>query len=273
MNPFSYYKPSLGGSWLLFGLLLVGGIVAAGFAAFWKGVPQSFAYAVTMLPPILFCWWEGRREQAYGESPVALDAPHFGHLPGWAVFALAAIAMLSLSVVAEPATSFLPMPDLIKAAFEEAFVNSALWDMILSACILAPLLEDFLCRGLMLRGMLANGKKPWKAIFWSAFLFAVMHLNPWQSIPAFLIGLLLGWVYWRTRSLWLPIFLHCLNNVTATILSRMRPDLEIDAGLRDLLTPTAWWTVFGIATVLLFLTLYILYEKTLSPEVQAPLDA
>ena len=108
--------------------------------------------------------------------------------------------MLSLSVVIEPTTSFIPMPDSIKAIFEKAFVESALWDMIVSTCILAPLLEELLCRGIMLRGMLARRKAPWKAIVWSALIFAVMHMNPWQSIPAFLIGLLLGWVYYRTHS-------------------------------------------------------------------------
>ena len=145
--------------------------------------------------------------------------------------------------------------------------------MIVSTCILAPLLEELLCRGIMLRGMLARRKAPWKAIVWSALIFAVMHMNPWQSIPAFLIGLLLGWVYYRTHSLWATIFLHCLNNSISTVISRVWADLPIDAGLKDVLPETTYWIVYVAAALLLAITLVILNEKTVSPQVQAPVDA
>ena len=144
--------------------------------------------------------------------------------------------------------------------------------MILATCIMAPLLEEFLCRGMMLRGMLTR-MKPWKAIFWSAFLFAVMHLNPWQSIPAFLIGLFLGWVYWRTHSLWATIFLHCLNNSLSTAATRIWSDVSVDAGWKDVLPPNTYWICYVAAALLLVVLLYILYEKTLSPEISSPVDA
>ena len=267
---FKYYKPGLGASWLLVGLTLLGSILA-GLAL--PQAPHSLTYALMTILPLAWCWWMGNMAATAGDKPLAVNAPHFGKLGAAGFLVLSAVALLALSVVIEPTTTFIPMPDTIKALFEKVFIDSALWDMIVSTCILAPLFEEFLCRGMMLRGMLAGGMRPRNAILWSALLFAVMHLNPWQSIPAFLIGLLLGWVYWRTHCLWATIFLHCFNNSISTLISRLWPDLPVDAGLRDILPPTTWWIVFGAAAVVLFLTLYLLHEKTVSPEVQTHMEA
>ena len=265
---YQYYKPGLGGSWLMVAIMLVGSVVAG---VLMPGAPQSASYALMMALPFLFCWWMGRNAREAGGRPSPVDAPHFGQLPAAVFLALTAVALIALSVVIEPTTSFIPMPDVIRNLFESVFLNSALWDMILSTCILAPLCEEFICRGMMLRGML-HYMSPRKAIIWSAVLFAVMHLNPWQSIPAFLIGLLLGWVYWRTHSLWATIFLHCFNNSISTVISRLNPDLAVDAGLRDLLPATTYWIVYAASAVVLAATLYILYEKTLPAQIPSDLE-
>ena len=271
-NYYKHYKPALGQSWLLVLLMFVGSILGSGVTLIWPDVPQSLTYALMMFLPLLWCWWMGRQAAWGGGQTAAIDAPRFGKLPAGGFLVLAGIALLGLTVVIEPTTSFIPMPDSIKAIFEKAFMDSALWDMILSTCILAPLLEELLCRGMMLRGMLER-MAPWKAIFWSAFLFAVMHMNPWQSIPAFLTGLFLGWVYWRTRSLWATVFLHCLNNSLATVISRIWPDLPVDAGLKDILPSTTYWTVYAASAAVLVLILYLLHEKTVSAEIQGRVEA
>ena len=273
IQQFKFCKPGLGLSWLMVVLVLVGSLLGGALTAVWPATPQSLSYLITMCFPLAASWWIGAQTMLRGEGALAIDAPHFEKLGAPLYLGLAAVAMLTLSIVIEPTTSFIPMPDSIKAIFEKAFMDSALWDMIVSTCILAPLLEEFLCRGMMLRGMLARGKAPWKAIFWSALVFAVMHMNPWQSIPAFIMGLLLGWVYWRTHSLWASIFLHCLNNATATLISRVWTDLPIDAGLRDVLPENIYWTVYVAAALLLVISLVILNEKTISPQVQSHLDA
>ena len=266
---FKYYRAGLGQSWLLAALLLAGNLLV-GFSL--PHAPQSLTYFFSMLFPLGWCWWMGRMTFDAGGGARPINQPRFGKLGAFGFLLLAALALLALTVVIDPTTSFIPMPDAIKAVFEKAFVDSPLWDMILSTCILAPLLEEFLCRGMMLRGML-DRMKPWKAITWSALIFAVMHLNPWQSIPAFLIGLFLGWVYWRTRCLWATIFLHCFNNSLSTVLSCLMPDLPVDASLQDLLPPAVWWTVYAASAILLIILLSLLYEKTVSPEIPAQLEA
>ena len=269
IQKFQYYKPTLGHSWLLVALIIVGSVVAG---VLFPHAPHSLGYALMMLLPLAWCWWQGNNAQLAGGTPLPINAPHFGQLHPVLFFLLAGIALLTLGVVIEPTTNFIPMPDAIKRIFEEAFMDSPLWDAILSTCILAPLLEEFLCRGMMLRGMLPQ-KGVRKAILWSAFLFAFMHLNPWQSIPAFLMGIFLGWVYWRTHCLWATIFLHFLNNAMSVVITRLWPDLPVDAGWVDVLPPTIYWITYAACVVVAAISLYILYEKTLPAKVSSPVDA
>jgi len=266
---FKYYKPTLGGSWVIVALMLVGSVLVG---VLFPHVPHSLGYALLMLFPLAWCWWKGQQAYMLGERPLAINAPHFGQLHPVVFFLLAGIALLALGVVIEPTTSFIPMPDFIKRVFEEAFMDSPLWDAILSTCILAPLLEEFLCRGMMLRGMLPQ-KGVRKAILWSAFLFAFMHMNPWQSIPAFLMGIFMGWVYWRTHCLWATIFLHFLNNAMSVVITRIFPDLPVDAGWIDVLPTTTYWGLYGSCVVVAAVCIYILYEKTLSAEVPPAVEA
>jgi membrane protease YdiL (CAAX protease family) len=46
-------------------------------------------------------------------------------------------------------------------------------------------------------------------------LFGVVHLNPWQFVSAFVIGVFSGWVYYKTRKLTLSIMIHLTNNLFA----------------------------------------------------------
>lgn len=82
----------------------------------------------------------------------------------------------------------------------------------LTICLLAPIFEEILFRGIILRGMLQKGISPIFSIFFSSLLFGLAHLNPWQFLGAGFFGGLIGFVYYRTKSLWLAIFLHGLNN-------------------------------------------------------------
>jgi hypothetical protein len=83
--------------------------------------------------------------------------------------------------------------------------------------LVAPVTEELLCRGIMLRGLLGR-YRPGVAIALSSMLFAFMHLNPWQTISAFALGLLFGWFYLRTGSLWPCIAGHAINNGICVIL-------------------------------------------------------
>lgn len=90
--------------------------------------------------------------------------------------------------------------------------------LIVLAVIMAPLFEEIIFRGIIQKGLLNNGVKPWKAILISALFFGIVHGNPWQFVGAVLLGSILGLVYYKTQSLLLPILLHAFNNLVSSIL-------------------------------------------------------
>jgi membrane protease YdiL (CAAX protease family) len=116
----------------------------------------------------------------------------------------------AMIVVNEAIVSLIPMSEEI----EESFANMVTPSLpsFLTVVVAAPVLEELLCRGIVLRGLLSH-LSPYKAVAYSALFFAVMHLNPWQGIAAFIIGCVSGAVYCKTRSILPSIFIHLLNNV------------------------------------------------------------
>lgn len=277
MKRFAYFKPNLGQSFVVMlffflGSALLGGIASVLGIASKSGLLQcqSLSYLLSMLVPTIYIFIKASKLEPV-TSPVPLNAPHFAPVKPAVCVVLVSVAMMAMSVIIEPATSFIPMPDSIKAIFEAAFVNLPLWDSILSTCILAPICEEFLCRGIMCRGMMQH-RSPWSAILWSAFIFAVMHLNPWQSIPAFLIGVFFGWVYWKTGSLWTTILLHSVNNTFSTVLARLSPnDIEVDDGFIDLMPKGQYIALYAVSLIVFIVIILFLQKKydkkTLSAEV------
>jgi membrane protease YdiL (CAAX protease family) len=77
----------------------------------------------------------------------------------------------------------------------------------------------------------------------SAAFFAVLHMNPWQAIPAFLLGLLFGYLYYKTGSLKLTMLMHCVNNTLAAVTTRI-PSLSEAETFMDILSPWAYACVF-----------------------------
>lgn len=87
---------------------------------------------------------------------------------------------------------------------------------VLSACVLAPVLEEMLFRGVILRSFLLQYSRT-KAILVSSLLFGIAHLNVYQLATAFAIGIVAGWLYERCRSLWPCILLHAAYNGFVTL--------------------------------------------------------
>lgn len=108
------------------------------------------------------------------------------------------------------------------------------FDMILSnrygyivVGLLAPLAEEVVFRGAVLRALLRWNRGPWVAIVISALLFSAAHLNPAQLPHTFLVGLLLGWLYYRTDSIIPGMVYHWVNNSIAYVLYNLYPDPDM----------------------------------------------
>ena len=268
----SAYNPSLGELWLIMlALVCLGGSVVTAVAALLlsalvqcsSGLLSLALYPLLFALAIPFIWIRSKtmyHEKTIRGAPISRDAsPSFGSMSAVIFFLLLLALTPAFSILIEPLTVWIKMPDFIKDLFGE--IGNHGWLSFFSLVIMAPLFEEWLCRGVALNGLLKNGYSPQAAIAWSACMFGVIHLNPWQAIPAFMMGLLFGWIYWRTRSLWAAIFMHAVNNGLSIALTWAFPHLPEDASTYDVVgTPYYYWMVAG-ALVIVISIILVLHHK------------
>lgn len=140
-----------------------------------------------------------------------------------------------------------PVPASIEALLRQLMEIRGPVDLVATlaiAVIAAPVLEEALFRGVLLR-QIAEGRGPAAGTVWTALFFALFHLhNPWQIIPTFFLGLLLAWTVLTTGTVMASIVLHAGFNAVSLILFAVPLGEPSDAG------PVPW-TVIGIVGLLL----------------------
>jgi len=121
----------------------------------------------------------------------------------------------------------------IDEALVEAFEELFTWPLyaIFSVVIIAPFYEELVFRKFILGGLLKKTSAT-NAILISAFFFALIHMNWLQGINAFILGIIVGWIYYKTRSIGLAMFGHFVNNFYAVTLGIVQEEL--------LSTPVIW---------------------------------
>ncbi len=122
---------------------------------------------------------------------------------------------------------------------------------ILSICILAPVIEEILCRGILMHYLKPYGILV--SLIVSALAFALLHFDPKTLIPIFFLGLLFGVIRLLTNSIWGAILAHSANNILAFIL-QMLPQTQQSANV-----------ILLTLSVILFPLLFVLLLK-LSPK-------
>lgn len=121
--------------------------------------------------------------------------------------------MMALSVLSDTVLQIFPM-----SASDESlrgFMEERSYALVLIVCVLAPILEEMLYRGIVLRSFLRQYPR-WTAIVGSATLFGFVHMNLYQFIDATIFGVLAGWMYQRSQSLIPGIAMHFINNAAVT---------------------------------------------------------
>ncbi|MDZ4803454.1 MAG: type II CAAX endopeptidase family protein [Candidatus Eisenbacteria bacterium] len=120
----------------------------------------------------------------------------------------------------------LPPPDFIVQIFKQLLGSEA--PLVLSAIflvVIAPVTEEFFFRGVLQRS-LSIRYGPNKAILYSGLLFGIMHVLPWQVVPAVILGTLFAFWRERTGSLWPPLIAHAITNGTSFVMSRLHPEYD-----------------------------------------------
>lgn len=128
--------------------------------------------------------------------------------------------------------------------------------MFITAVVMAPVFEEIIFRGIMQKGLINKGIEPWKAILFSSVVFGLVHANPWQFVGAVLLGCVLGLVYYKTKSLLLPMLLHAFNNLCSSILMFYTKNESFSEAFK-----VSEWMILLIGIILFSLFYYLFMKK------------
>jgi uncharacterized protein len=131
---------------------------------------------------------------------------------------------------------------------------------IILIAVIPAFCEEFFFRGLLLKFAHSLVPKWWFSIGVSALAFAAFHTSISEFVPIFIAGIILGWVYYLTSSIWLSVLLHLVfNGVQA--LAGIYSNPALDKSLENNQTVIA---LFVIATLLVAAGLFFFF-KTKTP--------
>lgn len=110
----------------------------------------------------------------------------------------------------------------VKALLSRHTINDLLWNIV-SIAGLAAVGEELLFRGVAQRLLIKMFRSPWAGIILAAFLFSAMHVQFYGFLPRFVLGILLGAIYWYSGSLWAAILAHFVYDAFLVVLVYFNP--------------------------------------------------
>jgi len=261
LDNFNYYVPGVGGMFVLLLWLFVGSILGNLVMLIPMSLPSGeifaakygmlISYPLMFIPPMIYAASKSGRAK-YERSGMKLDSTNFGRRGPWICALMVIAATVALSFCMDLFNSMMPeMPAWLEETIK-SLTTGDVWVNFICVSIFAPLFEEWLCRGIVLRGLLGNGMKPVWAIIVSALFFAVIHLNPWQALPAFALGALFGYVYYKTGSLKLTMLMHFTNNTLALVCGHIDALKDMDFWT-DVFSGTQYGILFAAGIILLVL--------------------
>lgn len=167
------------------------------------------------------------------------------------------VLILSLGVIIEPLT----------ASFDDSYLEqlskimgSGDW-FLLSALVLAPLFEEILFRG-VIQGSITSRYGAVVGIVVSSVIFGLVHGNPIQMCNAFFIGLVFGYIYHRTNTIWSVVLLHFFNNAFSYLIWMIGGQQILT--MRDMISSDKIYDIVYISSSVITLISFVLLFRALS---------
>jgi membrane protease YdiL (CAAX protease family) len=141
----------------------------------------------------------------------------------------------------------IPLPDWFAEQAKYLVADSIVeWILIISgAIIIAAFAEELLFRGFLQVSLEKKGD-PNRAVVLSSIAWTIVHMNPYWAIQIFIIGIIIGFLAWRTKSVIPAIIVHAINNFIALLFLNYQLDIN-------------WsWYLLGehVSPVLLVISIY-----------------
>jgi len=182
----------------------------------------------------------------------------------WVLIPICIFLMYSINYLVGSFLEMLPNYEELMEQYTAMFENLNPTLLIIGGAFIGPVCEEIIFRGIILKEFLRR-YTPTKAILLSALIFGLIHMVPIQVFSAGIIGIVLGYVYYRTRSLWLVIIMHVINNLVAFIIG---VDAEANAGetIKEWFNNDALYLGSFLLAAAIAYGMYLLFEKVLSKD-------
>ena len=164
---------------------------------------------------VLVVWRLAVRKYARG-GWAALGFRPPGGIVSLLVFPAILLASLGFTALYEGAVNWLAIEWLMPEPLPVELFGEGVFRVLIvaSVALLIPVVEEMFFRGFLFVGLAARYGAPTGLVV-SAAVFAAAHLDVRTMIPIFVAGLLFGWAYHVTKSLWVPIVAHACQNLAA----------------------------------------------------------
>lgn len=184
---------------------------------------------------------------------VPLDRKTWSYCSSSKVLIASVVFILALGLWTNYLSELADLPNSMQETFEMMMRHPL---GIIAIVIMAPIVEELLFRGAIEGYLLRKWKHPAGAIVFSSLVFGLVHGNWVQAPFAFVIGLALGWMYYRTGSLLPGILMHFVNNSTAVLgfLITDNPDATMVSEYGP--QGAVWMAVAGAAVTVLCVYLF-----------------
>jgi membrane protease YdiL (CAAX protease family) len=149
-------------------------------------------------------------------------------------------------------------------AITKAFLvmNSSV-DLIVNLLVLAILPaigEELVFRGFLQKKIISFSKKPYLSIFFTALLFSVVHMQFEGVLPRFILGSVLGLMFYFSSNIWIPIIAHFINNALIVILSYPALNNKISFDLLNL-EKFVRWDQAALSLIAVTVLFYLFIKK------------
>ncbi|MBP5380879.1 MAG: CPBP family intramembrane metalloprotease [Bacteroidaceae bacterium] len=132
----------------------------------------------------------------------------------WEHAPLAITAAIMGIIVLDLLSEYVNAPDLMQPVFMRLAENKL---GVLALVFVAPIVEELVFREGVLGYLRRHEIGTWTAIISSSLAFALLHFNPAQIPFAFVMGIMLGYIYVKTSSIIITSIIHIINNLLATL--------------------------------------------------------
>ena len=203
--------PGVGDTILMFGIMLLVMIYVSSAAVLKLGIwGTGICQLLILLVPVLYAWYM----KADFKKLFSLSAPNVKHLLG-GVFMWLGIFLLEQVVLVLLSQWF---PGMMQTSEDlNSIITAAGFIPAFIVVGISPAIaEEFAFRGFLF-GTIKNKWKPWVAIVISALVFGAYHMNLLQFIGGTMMGIGLGYVAYKSGSIWVGVMMHFINNGLSVI--------------------------------------------------------